>query len=115
MSLNHAFEIDLENHLANLAKRIDSIEAERDQVCYSGNGLMSEVRDKVQAMRHMLLVAKLLREPARESMLSKVRDSLSDIEELIALQLGVKTMFPYSACSSGELVYAGQTRPNRKP
>jgi len=62
----------------------------------------------------MLLVAKLLSEPARESMFSKVRDSLGGVE-LIASQLVVKTNFPYSACSSGELAYEGHIKPIGRP
>lgn len=115
MGSNHALEIEVENHLANLDKLVDKIDADRDQVSFSGKDLMLELRDKVKATHHMLLVAKLLSEPARESMFSKVRDSLSDVEELIASQLGVNTTFPYSACSSGELAYASHIMPNGRP
>jgi hypothetical protein len=115
MGSNHALEIEVGNHLANLDKLVDSIDADRDQVSFSGKDLMPRLRDKVKASHHMLLIAKLLSEPARESMFSKVRDSLSDVEELIASQLGAKTNSSYSACSSGELAYAGHNRPNGRP
>ena len=115
MGSNHALEIEVENHLANLDKLVDSIDADRDQKSFSRKDLMHQLRHKVKASHDMLHVAKLLSEPARESMFSKVRDSLSDVEEFIASQLGVKTNFPYSACSSGELAYASHVRPNGKP
>lgn len=115
MGSNHALEIEVESHLANLDKLVDSIDADRDQVSFSGKGLMHGLRAKVKASHYMLLVAKLLSEPARESMFSKVRDSLRDVEELIASQLVVKTNFPYSACSSGELAYAGHIKPIGRP
>ena len=114
MGSNHALEIEVENHLADLDKLVDGLDADQDQVSFSGKGLMHELRDKVKASHHMLLVAKLLSEPARESMFSKVRDSLSDVE-LIPSQLVVKTNFPYSACSSGELAYEGHIKPIGRP
>jgi len=111
---NHALEIEVENHLANLDKLVDGLDADQDQVSFSAKGLMHELRDNVKASHHMLLVAKLLSEPARESMFSKVRDSLSGVE-LIASQLVVKTNFPYSACSSGELAYESHIKPIGRP
>jgi hypothetical protein len=38
----------------------------------------------------MFRVAKLLSEPARESMLSKVRDSVNDLEGIVASHFGVE-------------------------
>jgi hypothetical protein len=45
---------------------------------------------KIKASQNLFRVAKLLSEPARESMLSKVDHSLNDLEEVVASQLGVK-------------------------
>jgi hypothetical protein len=115
MGSNHVLEIEVENHLANLDKLVHSIDADRDQLSLSGKDLMRQLRNKVKASHDMLLVAKLLSEPARESIFSKVRDSLSDVEEFIASQLGVKTNVPHSACSSEELAYASHVRPNGRP
>jgi hypothetical protein len=51
---------------------------------------MNDLRVKIKATHNMLRVAKLLSEPARESMLSKVRDSLNDLEDIVASKLGVE-------------------------
>lgn len=107
MGSNRAVEVEVENHLTGLDKLVDSLGVDRDQSSFSRKDFVRELRDRVNASRRMLLVAKLLSEPARESMFSKVRDSLSVVEALIASQLGGKTNFPYSACSPGELAYAG--------
>lgn len=53
--------------------------------------LVNDLRVKLNASHKLLQVAKLLREPARESMLLKVRDSLNDLEEAIASRSSVKT------------------------
>ena len=52
--------------------------------------LMNDLRVKIKATHNMLRVAKLLSEPARGSMLSKVRDSLDDLEEVVASKFGVE-------------------------
>jgi hypothetical protein len=45
---------------------------------------------KIQATHNLLRVAKLLSDPARESMLSRVRDSLDDLEQVVASNLDVE-------------------------
>jgi hypothetical protein len=51
---------------------------------------MDDLRVKIKASQDTLRVAKLLREPARASMLLRVRDSLSELEEVIATHLDVE-------------------------
>ena len=71
-----------------------SVHAALRQVSFSGRpralGLVNGLRMKIKAIDNMLRVAKLLSEPARESMLSRVRDSLKELEETIAAQLNVE-------------------------
>ena len=112
MGSNYALEVEVDNRLANLDKTVDSLGTDHDQSSFSRKDFVHELRDRVNASRRMLLVAKLLSEPARESMFSKVRDSLCVVEALIASQLSGKTNLPYSACSPGELAYAGHIRPH---
>ncbi len=94
-----ALENEVENHLKNLDKLVDSIRAAQDQVSFSGKphalDLVNDLHVKIKAGHDMVRVAKLLSEPARTSMFSKVRDSLNDLEndfeEVIESHLDVKT------------------------
>lgn len=90
----YALENELENRLKNLDKLVDSLQATSDQMSFSGKphalDLVNDLRAKINASRNLLRVAKLLSEPARESMFSKVRDSLDDLEESIASHLVIK-------------------------
>ena len=90
-----ALENEVERHLKNLDELVDNLHATPDQMSFSGKphalDLVNDLRAKIKASHNLLQVAKLLSEPARESMLSKVRDSLNDLEESIASHLGVKT------------------------
>ena len=87
-------ENELENRIRNLDKLVDSTHAALEQVSFSGKphavDLVNDLRVKIKATHNLLRVAKLLSEPARESMFSKIRDSLNDLEEVIASHLGVR-------------------------
>ena len=89
-----ALENELENRLKNLDKLVDSLQATSDQMSFSGkphaNDLVNNFRAKIKASQNLLRVAKLLSEPVRDSMFSKVRDSVNDLEESIASHLVVK-------------------------
>jgi hypothetical protein len=90
----YAIENELENRLKNMDKLVESTHAALNQVSFSGKphalDLMNDLRVKIKATLNMLRVAKLLSEPARESMFSKVRDSLNELEEVIASHLGIR-------------------------
>lgn len=90
----HASENELENRIKNLDKLVHSVHAALHQVSFSGKlralDLITDLRVKIKATQNMLGVARLLSEPARESMLSGVRESLDDLEEIIAANLDVK-------------------------
>jgi hypothetical protein len=90
----YPLENELENRIENLDKLVDSTYAAVNQVSFSGKphalDLMNDLRVKIKATRNIFRVAKLLSEPARESMFSKVRDSLNALEEVIASRLGVR-------------------------
>ncbi len=90
----YALENELENRIKNLVKLVDSLQATSDQTSFAGKphalDLVNDLRTKIKASQNLLQVAKLLREPARGSMFSKVRDTLNDLEESIASDLVVK-------------------------
>jgi hypothetical protein len=90
----YAFENELENRLKNLDKLVDSLQATSDQMSFSGkphaHDLVNNFRAKIKASQNLLRVAKLLSEPVRESMLSRVRDSVNDLEESVASHMVVK-------------------------
>ena len=75
---------ELENRLKDLDKLVANLGKSQ------ALDLVNDLRVKLNASRNSLQVAKLLREPARESMLSKIRDSLNDLEEAIASRSSVK-------------------------
>jgi len=87
-------ENDLENRIGNLDRLVDSTYAALGQESFSGKphalDFVNDLRVKVKANRNMFRVAKLLSEPARKSMLLRIRDCLNDLEEVVASQLGVK-------------------------
>jgi hypothetical protein len=90
----HASENELENRIKNLDKLVNSVHTALHQVSFSGKlralDLISDLRVKIEATHNMLRVAKLLSEPARESMLSRVRYSLNELEEVIASHMDVE-------------------------
>ena len=87
-------ENELENRIRNLEKLVDSTHAALDQVSFSGKpralDLVTELRVKVKASHNLLRVAKLLSDPARKSMFSKIRDSLNELEDVVASHLGLR-------------------------
>lgn len=90
----HALDNELENRIKNLEKLVDSLPATSDQMSFAGKphalDLVNDLRAKIKANQNLLQVAKLLSEPARGSMFSKVRNSLNDLEESIASHLVVR-------------------------
>jgi len=91
----YASDNELENRLKDLDKLVDSLQATSDQTSFLGKphalDLVNDLRGKINASRNLLRVAKVLSEPARGSMFSKVHDSLNDLEESIASHLVVGT------------------------
>jgi hypothetical protein len=91
----YALDNELENRIKNLDKLVDSLHATSDQMSFSGKphalNVVNDLRVRIKASHNLVRVAKLLSEPARESMFSKVRDSLNDLEESIASHLSAKT------------------------
>jgi hypothetical protein len=90
----YSSESELGNRIQNLDKLVHSVQAALRQVSFSGKpcalDLMNDLQVKVKAIHNMLRVAKLLSEPARESMLSRVCDSLTELEEAVAAHLDVE-------------------------
>jgi hypothetical protein len=90
----YTLENELENRIKNLDKLVDSLQATSDQMSFAGkphaHDLVNDFRAKIKASQNLLRVAKLLSEPVRESMFSRVRDSVNDLEESIASHLVVK-------------------------
>ena len=90
-----AVEIEVQYRLRDLDELVDRISAaNRDKVSISGEtsvpDSLRDLRAIVKANHDEVLVAKLLSEPARESMLLKVRDSLRNLEKMLAYHLGVR-------------------------
>jgi hypothetical protein len=87
-------EKELENRIKNLDKLVHSVDDALHQVSFSGKpralDLMNDLHVKIQATHNLLRVAKLLSDPARESMLSRVRDSLDDLEQAVASNFDVE-------------------------
>jgi len=87
-------ENELENRIKNLERLANSLEAALGRESFSGKpralGLLNDLRLKIKASSNRFRVAKLLSEPARESMLSKVRDSVNDLEGIMASHFGVE-------------------------
>jgi len=87
-------ENQLQNRIENLDRLANSVQAALGRQSFSGKhqalDLANDLRLKIVANRKMFQVAKLLREPARASMLSRVNSSLNELEEAIALHFGVE-------------------------
>jgi len=84
-----AAEIEVQDRLRNLDELVDRIGA-TNQDKASSSDLLRDLRAIVKANHDEVLVAKLVSDPARESMLLKVRDSLRNLEKMLAYHLGVK-------------------------
>ncbi len=87
-------ENELENRLRNLERLAESIEAALARESFSGKpqalDVATDLRMKIKANWRMFRLARLLSEPARESMLLKVRESVDDFEDVVALQFGLE-------------------------
>lgn len=87
-------ENGLENRIKNLDKLVYSVHAALHRVSFSGKpralDLMIELRVKIGATHNMFMVAKVLREPTRQSLLSKVAKSVDDLEKVIAAHFDVE-------------------------
>lgn len=87
-------ESDLENRIRNLDKLVDSTYAALSRESFASEphalDLVNDLHVRIRASQNLLRVAKLLSEPARGSMFSKVHDSLDDLEEVVASRLGVR-------------------------
>jgi hypothetical protein len=89
-----ALENELENRIRNLERLAESIEATLGRESFSGKpyalDLASDLRVKIRASWKMFRLARLLSEPARQSMVSKVRESVNDLEDVVASHFGVE-------------------------
>ena len=89
-----AFENELENRIENLETLLNSIQGVVAQESFSDKrhamDFVADLRLKTKSCREIFRIGKLLREPARESMLLKLGDSLDALEEVFASRLGVK-------------------------
>jgi hypothetical protein len=87
-------EDELENRVENLDKLLNNVHATLEQQSFSGKthalDIVIDIRMKIKASHTMLQVAKLLSEPARESMLLRVRNCLNSLDEECASHLGVR-------------------------
>src|SRR5271156_4513270 len=87
-------ENELENRIRNLERLANSLEAALGRESFSAKthalDLLTDLRLKIKASWNMFRVAKLLSEPARESMLSKIRDTVNDLEGVVASHFGVE-------------------------
>jgi hypothetical protein len=87
-------ENELENRIRNLERLANSLEAALGRESFPAKphalDLLTDLRLKIKASWNMFRVAKLLSEPARESMISKVRDTVNDLEGVVASHFGVE-------------------------
>jgi hypothetical protein len=87
-------ENELENRMRNLQRLVESIEAALGRESFSGKphalDLAGDLRMKIKASWKMFRLARLLSEPARESMLGKVLESVNDLEDDVASNFGVQ-------------------------
>jgi hypothetical protein len=90
-----SLEKEVENQLRNLDRLVESVGSARDQASFPSkphaHNLVNNLRTKLKASHDMFRLAKLLSEPVRTSMFSKVHESLNDLEEDIAAHWNVKT------------------------
>jgi len=90
-----ALEKEVENQLRNLDRLVESVGTARDQASFPGkphaHNLVNNLRAKLKASHDMFRLAKLLSEPVRTSMFSKVHESLNDLEEDITSHSDGKT------------------------
>jgi hypothetical protein len=87
-------ENELENRIRNLERLANSLHAALGRESFSGKphalDLLNDLRLRIKASWNMFRVARLLSEPARASMLAKVRDSVRALEGIVASRFGVE-------------------------
>jgi hypothetical protein len=87
-------EYGLEIRIQNLDALVHSVHAALDRESFEGKhqalNVIASLRMKIKATLNMFRLARLLREPARESMLLRVRDSVNGLESDVATQLHVE-------------------------
>lgn len=87
-------EHGLEIRIQNLDKLVYSVHAAVDRESFEGKrqalSVITNLRVKIKATLNMFRLARLLSDPARESMLSRVRESVDGLESDIAAQLHVE-------------------------
>jgi hypothetical protein len=87
-------EYGLEIRIQNLDALVHSVHAALDREPFEGKhqalNVIASLRMKIKATLNMFRLARLLREPARESMLLRVRDSVNGLESDVATQLHVE-------------------------
>jgi hypothetical protein len=86
-------EQELESRIENLKICVDRLPAGNEEQELGGMqepNHVNDLRTRLKAMWNMVRVAKLLREPARGSMLATVQDSLKEMEESVAAEFGVR-------------------------
>ena len=87
-------ERGIEIRIQNLDKLVYSVYAAVDRESFEGKRhaleAIANLRVKIKATLNMFRLARLLSEPARESMLARVRDSVGGLENDIAAQLHVE-------------------------
>jgi hypothetical protein len=89
-----AFESQLENRIENLETLVNSIQGVVARESFSDKrhaiDFVADLRMKTKSCREIFRIGRLLREPARESMLLKLSENLDALEEVFASRLGVK-------------------------
>ena len=89
-------ENELENRLRNLERLAESVQGALGRESFSGLGkvhaldVVNDLRVKTKASWKIFRVAKLLSEPARGSMLAQVRETVEELEQVVAGQFGVE-------------------------
>jgi hypothetical protein len=91
-------ESDLEARIRNLGKVVERLHRALPQESFSGKAialdLVHDLQAKIAASNNLFRVARLLSEPARESLVAAVRDSVNDLEEVIASNFSVEMTQP---------------------
>lgn len=85
-------EHNLAARISHLDKIVETLQGALPQQSISGEplalDLVNDLHVKIAASNNLFRVARLLSEPARESMVSEVRASVQDLEKIIASHFG---------------------------
>jgi len=91
-------ESDLEARIRNLGKVVERLHRFLPEESFSGKpialDLVNDLQAKIAASNNLFRVARLLSEPARESLVATVRDSVNNLEEVIASNFSVEITQP---------------------